>query len=278
MMKHIISAVFGIASVCGLMGCGSSVKNESFVTEPIAWADSVAVDSSKAVCTINVEWPVQGDQAVVDSVCDWLVGQLERNGYVGDNPDAKAYNTGVADKSDGVSVVAAVGDDVLARAKSELASIGYSFPMTYEYSWHIGPNYTTDKLVTFGAATYAYIGGAHGASTYFGQTFSLADGSRLGWNMIDSAKMAELRNVIRQALIDQYFKVKDSEELKNCILIDPDTLPMPVANPVCETKGMVFTYQQYEIAPYAAGMPSVVIPYAVIRPLLTSAADELVPR
>jgi len=276
-MKHLIFVAFGLTAVFGLISCGNSGEKDSFGTETIEWSDSVVVDSSKAVCKIDVEWPVQGGQAVVDSVRSWIVWQLGHNGYVGDATDTNAYDTKVADPADGAAVVAAVGGDVLSRAKSELASIEYSFPMTYEYSWHIGPNYTTDKLVTFGAATYAYIGGAHGASTYFGQTFSLSDGSRLGWNMIDGAKMAELRNVIRQALIDQYFKVKDSEELKNCMLVDPDTLPMPVANPVCEQNGMVFTYQQYEIAPYAAGMPSVMIPYAVIKSLLTAAACEVVP-
>ncbi|MDE6438615.1 MAG: RsiV family protein, partial [Muribaculaceae bacterium] len=41
--------------------------------------------------------------------------------------------------------------------------------------------------------------------------------------------------------------------------------------------GVVFLYQQYEIACYAAGMPACVIPYSALLPFMTPAARELVP-
>jgi hypothetical protein len=37
----------------------------------------------------------------------------------------------------------------------------------------------------------------------------------------------------------------------------------------------VFTYQQYEIASYAEGMPSFVVPYPDIEPFLTPEAKAL---
>jgi len=37
----------------------------------------------------------------------------------------------------------------------------------------------------------------------------------------------------------------------------------------------VLSYQQYEIAPYAAGMPSFVLTYQEVRPYLTKEALQL---
>ena len=38
---------------------------------------------------------------------------------------------------------------------------------------------------------------------------------------------------------------------------------------------MFFCYQQYEIAPYALGLPMVTIPFDVIAPLLSAEGREL---
>jgi hypothetical protein len=42
-------------------------------------------------------------------------------------------------------------------------------------------------------------------------------------------------------------------------------------------KGVEFLYQPYEIAPYAAGMPSFTLSYQDIRPYLTIGAQKMIP-
>lgn len=77
--------------------------------------------------------------------------------------------------------------------------------------------------------------------------------------------------------MSQYFEVKTESQFKDALLINPDTLPLPASAPYFMPKGVNFDYQQYEIAPYAAGMPSCVLPYSVVKPMLTPEAAKLLP-
>ena len=54
--------------------------------------------------------------------------------------------------------------------------------------------------------------------------------------------------------------------LNDFLLLDGDLIPLPSWQPFPSKDGLVFTYQQYEIAPYAAGMPAFTIPYEDIAP------------
>ena len=54
-----------------------------------------------------------------------------------------------------------------------------------------------------------------------------------------------------------------------------DYLPMPVTPPLFGKDGIIVTYQQYEIAAYAAGMPSFVIPYNKAKGLLNQTGKAL---
>lgn len=52
-------------------------------------------------------------------------------------------------------------------------------------------------------------------------------------------------------------------------------IPLPQDTPCPQKDGICFTYGQYEIACYAAGMPSFVISYKNIKPYLTEEAKQL---
>ena len=54
------------------------------------------------------------------------------------------------------------------------------------------------------------------------------------------------------------------------------TIPLPNTPPALTDKGISIIYQQYEIAPYAAGLPSFYIPYDKAADILTPAAKELI--
>ena len=49
---------------------------------------------------------------------------------------------------------------------------------------------------------------------------------------------------------------------------DINNIPRPQFAPYLTPRGMVFTYQQYEIAAYAAGLPSFIVPYEKISSFL----------
>ena len=53
-------------------------------------------------------------------------------------------------------------------------------------------------------------------------------------------------------------------------------IPLPtIWRPVPKKEGLCLVYAQYEVAPYAAGMPAFIIPYEDVMPYLTPEAQEL---
>ena len=67
--------------------------------------------------------------------------------------------------------------------------------------------------------------------------------------------------------------------MEACLLdVQVYNIPLPKNPPYFTQDGLTFVYQQYEIAPYAAGMPTFSIPYDVAKGLLLHAAADLIGR
>ena len=91
--------------------------------------------------------------------------------------------------------------------------------------------------------------------------------------------------MIKQALQKRYFKTDNEKEFYDMLLVDNADIffPLPATPPICRAQGVQFTYQQYEIAPYAAGSPTCTIPYdslttaftTTMRTLAASVTDSL---
>lgn len=76
--------------------------------------------------------------------------------------------------------------------------------------------------------------------------------------------------------MQQYFKVKTGKELDDLLMLPtPGYLPKPVSDPYLTKEGVVFVYQQYEIAPYAAGSPKFTLPYSEVKKYMTHTVLEL---
>lgn len=258
----------------------SETESLTVTTDSIGWTDSiVSAGGSEASCNISVEYPVDGPAETVDSIRTWIAERLSTTGSI--SPDSPApYAAATANFTSGPELIKSVGTEVLKQAKTELSEFEAEMKMngiSYEYMWTILPSFQTDRFITYTASTYVYLAGAHGSSFAFSQVFEKPSGKRLGWNMFKPEALPKLTAMIKTELMTQYFEVPTESELAECLLIDPDTLPLPVSNPAFLESGVVFLYQQYEIAPYAAGMPACVIPYERIRPLLTPEAARLLP-
>lgn len=147
-----------------------------------------------------------------------------------------------------------------------------------ENNFSISKVYETEQFITLEAETYWFGGGAHGGSSLMGATFRKSDGRKFDKSMIGNNKL--LRKELIRGLI-KALEVSNKEELSGvlqCSAIDGyddvDTrlalLPLPEADPWLTKKGMQLVYQQYEIAPYAAGSPSVLIPLAKLKLMLNA--------
>ena len=137
----------------------------------------------------------------------------------------------------------------------------------------ITKDYETDKVVTFLYNSYENGGGAHGGAVGSGMTFRKSDGRRIDWDLFTTVKM---QSIIRDGL-KEYFEVKTDDELAGCLTLnDSFILPMPVTPPLFGKDGIIVTYQQYEIASYAAGMPSFVIPYKKAKDMMNNTGKKLI--
>ncbi len=133
--------------------------------------------------------------------------------------------------------------------------------------------YETDKFVTYEMKKYEDMGGAHGGTFISGMTFRKSDGRRVDWELFTKS----MQDVIKKGL-KKYFEVHTDEEMEKFLSLENTyLLPLPATPPVFTKEGVLFTYQQYEIAAYAAGLPSFIVPYDEAKSLMNTTGKNLLP-
>ena len=130
----------------------------------------------------------------------------------------------------------------------------------------------THKTTVRATEGFLYTGGAHPMPWYYGTTFSKIDGSIVGYDMFnDPDELSEIITThIRKQYIDNFDLVEEMFELG-----DEDHFVLPENEPWIETDSVVFCYQAYEIAPYAAGMPLCKISKEDLWPYLSEKGKSL---
>lgn len=266
-------------TACVHAACSDSEPSQAprIETDSVHWADSLRMGQCLAKAEVAGQYPVAGITPLVDSVRAWLGDQLSCS--VQQTSD-RMFKPTAADLASGSRLAAACGKAMLESARSDFKGfVEEDFSISYEFSNSFGPSYQTDKLLTYYFSSYVYLGGAHGGSLGSGQSFDANTGQKLtADNIFLPDKKAELTDLVREALWQQYFK-EDCEEgatLADVLLINPAKLELPATPPLFSDEGLVFIYQQYEIAPYAAGMPACVLPYSAVKPLMSDKAAGLI--
>lgn len=269
-----------LAMMVSLAGCGgksgSAADKDAFSTDSVLWADSVTEGECYAKVSIGGQYPAGESSAVSDSIRLWLSRSLAAT----DSPDGSGL-TPVSSVDDADKVVSAYGKELLDWFRSDLKDFAADdMQMNYEYEAGFSPTFISDSLVSYVFTRYIYLGGAHGGFCYYARSFNRNNGAALTFDSILlPGKKAELLDLIRQELALQYFESEDGEySMQDMLLIDPAELPLPACMPEFTEKGMVITYQQYEIACYAAGLPSCTLPYQAVKPLLNEATLSLLPQ
>ncbi|MBQ8047515.1 MAG: DUF3298 domain-containing protein [Prevotella sp.] len=146
----------------------------------------------------------------------------------------------------------------------------------YYYECHFKKHWETARFVTYEHMVDVYTGGVHGSYIISGQTFRKSDGRRMGWEILRDSYDDSLQQLVKDGL-KEYFQVDSDEDLcEECINLEAYMpVPLPVTPPLFTDEGVLFLYQQYEIAPYAAGLPCFTIPYEKLKPHLIAAARQL---
>ena len=225
-------------------------------------ADTLTFSQADEQLSCNIV-ALMPDEDVSQAVGEWLNAQLG-NTYTGDMTDLQA-------------LVDYYGNCHLDTLRSVIEE---GVPDYAEPSYDAGMEllFETDKVVTYGLTITIDLGGAHPVTREVGATFSKADGKQLTWDIVRSDSQSQLRDILRE-MLRGYFNVKSDSELMDCLqgVDDVAKIPFPTTPPYMTKEGITLIYQQYEIAAYAAGMPSDVIPYAQMKGCLTEYAQELIP-
>lgn len=260
--------VLTVALLCTACSGKKTEKTENavpatFTTDSVAETDSIAVGKSSAKATITMVYPADGPKDLVDSVRMWINNRL-----------------GLKDTiiADGAKVARLALVQQLDSNKVDLAGMTKDFPdyqTQYVTLWEISPVFETGKVLTYAGSIYTYTGGAHGSTVSFGSTFRTDNGKALGWDMFRSDSLVAIKNMVKEAIKTQYFKAGNN--FSDYLLVKENEFPLPQTAPRFVKDGIEFIYQQYEIAPYAEGMPSCVLPYPTLIPSLIESVVPLVP-
>ena len=293
-MRNILA--IGLAIVAAVACRPSGGKD--LQTETVNYEDSTA----HADLSIKVELPVAGQGAAADriraSLVDVMDGQLSHIGSYEEERLFPAYE-GDTGKTDLLleyyrgKALESIGKQAQEDYDERVASIEENDGLTegqrkeildempgWEYDFNLLKDRETDQYVVFLSQDYVYLGGAHGGVVgRGGLTFDKKDG-RLVEKMLDPACLDAIQPLLRKGLT-QYFAADGEteitqEELDNYLFLESGLIPFPAWTPRPGEDGLVFTYQQYEIASYAAGMPEFTIPFEDLLPYLTPEAKALV--
>ncbi len=142
----------------------------------------------------------------------------------------------------------------------------------------------TSTYVTYLMQSYDEVGGAHGSSTSYELNISKITNKPIE-KAIDSCQTHALQKILQKG-VEHYFKECGEEDFKiSSILeyLDPlgekgskNMIPLPANTPYIENDSLCFVYQQYEIAPYAAGLVSFNVALKDIKPYLRQEVKDLI--
>lgn len=232
---------------------------------------SIAVDSvkfdqkDKAVeVSITADYPTLASANLKTAISEYISEQL-----------GGTYMGGL---ENGDSIVAFYGKTKHDSLLKEHEECG--IPVSFCSMSAVRKAYETESYITYTTEDYEYLGGAHGSTTLSGMTFRKTDGRRFGYEMLRNTESDSFHALLRDGVKEYFGKQEMNGNLKDMLMgVDNvDYMPLPATVPYLTDKGMMFVYQQYEIAPYAAGMPSFVIPFEKIKPYLTATVLKMINR
>ena len=149
----------------------------------------------------------------------------------------------------------------------------------WSYEYKLQKLSETERYLVFSAQEYVYMGGAHGGIIGAGfPTFDLQDGHQVT-PVLRPDCVEDIQPLLVRGLM-QYFGEFEAglteEDLFGQLMLEEErVIPLPTWDPYPSEAGLVFTYQQYEIASYAAGMPEFVLPYADVKEFLSADAARV---
>lgn len=274
-----------------LCACGpKEVKNEPTQADsPKQLTDTLVVNptsrymsDSTATSALNVAFPVANKKnaQLAAAVNEWISEQL--GGTYGDSAEgdyAKLLSDTAAMVDHYYAAIKKLNDDNWKEMAENMQPEDLQGMQLFD-SIAITKTAEGKDWVTFQFVNDVFQGGAHGSHLVFGQTFRKSDGRRIGWDIIRQLPEGNLQELMRKGLVS-YFAADNEEGFKEEDLesvLDESAryyIPMPQCPPLFTSEGILFLYNQYEIAAYAMGLPCFVLTWEELKPHLNVTAKRL---
>lgn len=223
---------------------------------------------------IVVDFPTGGNPILVNAIREYISESLGIS-YAGEmeNNMQGSYSGDLGDGQKMIDYYFDLKYKEFKNAHDEMAEHMQGDTPTFASETEIHYLYETDKFVTYEMKKYEDMGGAHGGTFISGMTFRKSDGRRVDWELFTRS----MQDVIKKGL-KKYFEANTDEEMEKFLSLENTyLLPLPATPPVFTKEGVLFTYQQYEIAAYAAGLPSFIVPYDEAKSLMNTTGKNLLP-
>ena len=255
-MKRLYAIAIGLTALSfTFLGCKEVAHNTNECYD-VSLADGAGPDSAHVRFLLPCYADRQVNEAIFEQISEMLGGSYEGS-YADVDSMARHYLA---------TYMREMGEE---RADFD-AEMGFERSLTVERT------YETNQFVTINVQMYQYSGGAHGGTLCYGLTFRKSDGRRMGMNVLNNLVGDEEWTSMQKEGLMEYFDVKTDSALQDCLLdVETYLIPNPQYEPYLSEKGMEFVYQQYEIAPYAAGLPSYTVPYNRLGKYLNTTGRQL---
>ena len=255
-----------VAAMALLTACQQQKTSEELVTQMFCANDSCEY----ANIHFSYDFPTSGPQALLDSIRAYFQASFGET-YTGDPADGQAmadfYVSSVKQE------MQRNWEEMRAESDNDTDSEWWDmFMMPSEQTDVFELTWQDDTFITYDNTYYYYgSGAAHGIGATIGTSFFRKDGSTVTWSDLKDTDTEAFQALLRKGLCT-YFEIENEEELEELLLLGEDEnlyhLPRPTAKPCIREGGVEFIYYNYEIAPYAAGTPTFIVPIASVRPFL----------
>lgn len=138
----------------------------------------------------------------------------------------------------------------------------YEFWYNFEYNMSYEIKYNENNLLSILIYDYSYTGGVHGLTSVTSYNFNVLTGQQLKLGNVAKSQTA-LNKIKKYAITDLTNRANRGEMIFKEFLHD-----MKINNErpfYFTSNGIVIKFYEYEVAPYAAGMPEVKVPYSVFK-------------
>ena len=264
------------------------IENRTFEDEATYVTTALDVDLPAAKGAVATDIRAKLAEILYQDIC-----HVSR---VDDNPDFEAFAGDAADMQalmdyygEQLSTVLAAASDFeyTERIEGIMESTTLSDSEKADYVRNIGKwafDYSlkmvgeTDRYIVFKSEYYVNYGGTHGGILGAGPlTFSKQDGHLVG-DFFEPGSAAQMQPLLREGLLDYFGPRMDGTGLDLDVFLslpEGGAVPLPAWAPQPVADSLHFVYQQYEIAPYAAGMPEFSLPVGQLKDFLTDDAVKI---